>query len=72
MRSIESPRNFPTVPSLFILRSAFAIANAYGRTVYDCLYIALAEALEVDFITADEKLANALASKYSIISIGEM
>ena len=65
-------RKFPTIASLFILRSAFAIANAHGRTVYDCLYVALAEALEVDFVTADEKLANALASEYSIISIGEM
>jgi predicted nucleic acid-binding protein len=65
-------QKFPTIASLFILRSAFAIANAHSRTVYDCLYIALAEALEVDFVTADEKLANALASKYSIVSIGEM
>jgi predicted nucleic acid-binding protein len=65
-------QKFPTIASLFILRSAFAIANSHGRAVYDCLYVALAEALEVDFVTADEKLANALASKYSIISIGEM
>ncbi len=65
-------QKFPTIASLFILRSAFAIANAHGRTVYDSLYIALAEALQVDFVTTDEKLANALASKYSIISIGEM
>lgn len=65
-------QKFPTIASLLILRSAFAIANVHGRAVYDCLYIALAEALDADFVTADEKLANALASKYSIISIGEM
>jgi predicted nucleic acid-binding protein len=65
-------QKFPTIASLFILRSAFAIANAHGRTVYDSLYVALAEALQVEFVTADEKLANALASKYPVISIGEM
>jgi predicted nucleic acid-binding protein len=65
-------QKFPTISSLFILRSAFAIANAHGSTVYDSLYVALADALQVDFVTADEKLANALASKYPVISIGEM
>jgi predicted nucleic acid-binding protein len=42
-------QKFPTIASLFILRSAFAIANAHGRTVYDSLYVALAEALQIEF-----------------------
>jgi predicted nucleic acid-binding protein len=55
-------RNFPTVPSRGLLDLAFAIANAFDRTVYDSLYVALAVDSKGQFITADERLANALAA----------
>ena len=39
---------------------AFDIAAATGRTVYDCLYLALAIETGGVMITADKRLANAL------------
>ena len=48
------------VPSLALLPAAIEIALAYGRTVYDCLYVALAAAEGVPLVTADERLANAM------------
>jgi predicted nucleic acid-binding protein len=52
----------PTVPSLPLLDSAFEKAVAYGRPVYDGLYLALAVESKAQFVTADENLANALAA----------
>lgn len=43
-----------------LLESAFDIAIATGRTVYDSIYLALAISLGRKFVTADEKLCNAL------------
>src|SRR5437868_6555958 len=54
--------NFPSMPSASLLTSAFNIANTYGRTVYDSLYVALAVIAKAEMITADERLANAMAS----------
>ena len=65
-------QDFHTVPAHFVVRSAFEIATKYNCTVYDCLYVALAEALQAEFVTADERLANALPSKYSITRLGEL
>ena len=48
---------FPSGP---LLESAFEIALATGRTVYDSLYLALALALDCPLVTADERFANAL------------
>lgn len=43
-----------------LLPSAFEIAIATGRTVYDSLYLALAVEQNSVMITADRRLANAL------------
>jgi predicted nucleic acid-binding protein len=58
--------DFPTVPSLSLLDSAFDIASSCGRSIYDSLYVALASGANAEFITADEKLANALAARYPV------
>ena len=42
-----------------LLDAAFEIALTTRRTVYDCLYIALAERLDCVAVTADAKLYNA-------------
>jgi predicted nucleic acid-binding protein len=63
-------RKFPTVPSLKLLENAFQIATAYGRTVYDCLYVALAVQTNAQLITADERLANALAARFPVKWLG--
>lgn len=55
----------PTVPIRFcsanmLINPAFEIARALDRTVYDSLYIALAESEECELITADQRLFNAM------------
>ena len=47
----------PTSP---LVTPAFDIVDRTGRTVYDCLYLALAAKLSGVMVTADEKLANGL------------
>jgi predicted nucleic acid-binding protein len=63
-------REFSTVASLKLLDSAFQIATAHGRTVYDCLYVALAVQTNSQLITADERLANALAARFPVKWLG--
>ena len=63
-------REFPTVPSLKLLDKAFQIAADHGRTVYDCLYVALAVQTNSQLITADERLANSLAARFPVKWLG--
>ena len=63
-------RNFPTVSTLALLDDAVAIATAFDRSVYDSLYIALALTAKSEFITADERLANAVAAHLPVKWIG--
>ena len=65
-------REFPTVPSLKLLNRAFQIATDHGRTVYDSLYVALAVQAKTHLITADERLANALAAHFPVKWLGAM
>jgi predicted nucleic acid-binding protein len=48
--------------SSVLLEAALEIALAHQRTVYDSLYVSLAVARDCDFVTADERLANALGA----------
>ena len=48
-------------PSGQLVEAALEIAMVHRRTVYDCLYVALAVALDCAFVTADERLVAALA-----------
>jgi predicted nucleic acid-binding protein len=63
-------RNSPAVPSLKLLDSAFQIATAFERTVYDSLYVALAVHSNAQLITADERLANSLAAQFPVKWLG--
>lgn len=63
-------RAFTTAPSADLFIEATQMALAYNRTVYDCLYIALAVRSSTDFITADERLANALAAYLPVKWLG--
>ena len=65
-------RKLPTVPSLAVIEPAFAIANAFSRTVYDSIYIALAAELSAEFVTADERLANAVAAHLPVKWLGSL
>jgi len=65
-------RNFPTISSHTLLLEAFAIANAFDRTVYDGLYVALAVDSKSQLVTADERLANALAAHLPVKWLGSL
>jgi predicted nucleic acid-binding protein len=65
-------RNLPTVPSLALLEAAFAIANAFQRSVYDSLYVALAVSSKAQLLTADERLARPLASTLPVKWLGSL
>jgi predicted nucleic acid-binding protein len=60
---LEQLANLPITrhPDALLIRSAFSIAHQTERTVYDCLYLALAIRLEGEMITADERLFNRMA-----------
>lgn len=63
-------RDFFTVPSLELLPEALKIALVHDRSVYDCLYVALAIRFKTAMITADERLANALAARLPVKWLG--
>ncbi len=63
-------RDFATVSSVVLLPEALRIAFAYDRSVYDCLYVALAVQSKTDLITADERLANTLAAHLPVKWLG--
>ncbi len=63
-------RDFPTVPSRAVLPEALKIAVDFGRTVYDSTYVALAVATGTELITADERLVNALGTRFPIRWLG--
>jgi predicted nucleic acid-binding protein len=63
-------RGFFTVSSLGLLPEAIKIAFAHDRSVYDCLYVALAIQYKIEMITADERLANALAARLPVKWLG--
>ena len=63
-------RDFFTVSSLTLLPEALRIAFVHDRSVYDCLYVALAVQFKTEVITADERLANALAAHLPVKWLG--
>jgi predicted nucleic acid-binding protein len=65
-------RSLPTTSSLDLLEEAFSIAATFDRTVYDSLYVALAVRLKADLVTADARLANALAAHLPVKWLGSV
>jgi predicted nucleic acid-binding protein len=59
-----------TFPAEQLLVPTLTIAVENGRSVYDCSYLALALQQDAQFLTADEKLANALAARFPIKWLG--
>jgi predicted nucleic acid-binding protein len=60
----------PTIESRPLLEMTLRIATRHDRVVYDGVYIALAQSLNAEFVTADEKLANAVAAYLPVKWIG--
>lgn len=63
-------RNFHTVSSHSLMPDALEVALRYDGSVYDCLYVALAIQFKIEMITADERLANALAARLPVKWLG--
>jgi predicted nucleic acid-binding protein len=61
-----------TAPASSLLKDSFAIAVTFGRSVYDCTYVALAVASNTTFLTADERLANVLAARFPVRWLGSL
>ena len=63
-------KGLKTVWSTELIPAAFEIAVTYQRSVYDSLYVALARDLNTFLVTADEKLANAVAAHLPVKWLG--
>jgi predicted nucleic acid-binding protein len=59
-----APALHPTAP---LLLRAMALAIATRRAVYDCIYLALAEAQGCELVTADDQFARGLRASYPFI-----
>lgn len=59
-----------TTPTL--TKEALKIAYDYQITVYDALYLALAQSLEFEFITADKKLYEKTKTLYLVKYLGDI
>jgi predicted nucleic acid-binding protein len=59
--------SIPVVEPQCILPNAYSLAKFYDRTVYDALYLALADLMQAQFITADLRLYNAVSSKLQFV-----
>jgi predicted nucleic acid-binding protein len=65
-------RDLLTIPSPPLLEAAMNIALTFNRTVYDSIYVALAARRNAQLITADERLANALAARFPVRWLGSL
>jgi predicted nucleic acid-binding protein len=58
------------VPISDLLAPALQLAVAYDRSFYDSLYVALALATKTELVTADERMVNALGSRFPVRWLG--
>jgi predicted nucleic acid-binding protein len=65
--------NIPLHPSSPLAAAALPTAISEHRSVYDMLYVTLAQQKGCSFVTADQKLVNALGKKFACIQwIGDL
>jgi predicted nucleic acid-binding protein len=57
-------------PAVSLFVPALQIATSCDRTFYDSLYVALALTTRSEFITADERLVNALGTRFPVRWLG--
>jgi predicted nucleic acid-binding protein len=58
------------VPLSGLLDEALDVALAHKRSFYDSLYVALAVQRQIELVTADERLANALGTRFPVRWLG--
>lgn len=61
-----------TLHSMDIVPLALDLATIRGRTVYDSVYVALAMQSQSNLITADERIADALAARFPVKWLGAL
>ena len=61
---------FDTIPSRQLLKRALEIGLKHQRSFYDSVYLALAISQQIEFITADDRLANAVAPHLPVKWLG--
>lgn len=71
LRAIRD-RRIPTVSTAVLIEDALSLGIAFDRTVYDSVYVALALASKTHLVTADERLANALAAHLPVKWLGAL
>jgi len=71
MREVQQ-QGLITSSSQGLLEAAFDIAVRFNRTVYDSMYIALASRRGAQLVTADERLANAVAAHFPVKWLGAL
>lgn len=60
--------DFETTPCARLLADAHQPAVTHGRSVYDAIYLALSLREQCPFVTADERLANAVGSVFPFVA----
>lgn len=51
--------------------AAIALACDLGHSVYDCMYLALADSLDTAVVTADQKFANKVADPARVVFVAD-
>ncbi len=59
-------------PSFPVMKQAVEIARTHRTTIYDAVFVALAQILPAIFVTADERLAQCLAALTFVHSLKEV
>ncbi len=67
---LVSDLKIPTISSFDLVPHALQLATTHRRTVYDSVYVVLALRVKANLITADERLANALAAHLPVKWLG--
>ena len=65
-------QQLPTIPCESLVDQALDIAVTYDRSAYDSFYVALSQEIGGHLVTADEKLANALAARLPVKWLGAL
>ena len=68
--SLVTDLGIPTIATFDLVPAALDLAVMHDRTVYDSIYVALALQYRANLITADERLANALAARFPVKWLG--
>lgn len=64
--------NLRTFPTASLLRRAVAISRAWGCSLYDAVYLSLAEQATISMITADERLVRAVGGRLPVLWLGAL